>query len=292
MSNPILTDEGVALVPVTIGDVTFPAGSTPQQRLEAHAKAGTQSQFHTDGNVMKFAQGDGKVGELLAGTPTGQSAATASPPPSPKELERQNAGFRVGPVGQRQAGPGIDHEAIELLTARYKALVSHDIPEESRARFTATFQRDLAALYDGKVLTEAQKAELRKTGNVETFVPKEKGAKAATSGAWSTPNADGSRTLTAAGQKMQADLLAEYNALPAAERGKAVTQRQYQEALYKTVANERGTVAAAHFMAKDLSGYQLPAGEYTPDVIHDLARARAIGLTQEQVERIIAAERA
>lgn len=53
---------GRALVPVTIGDTTLPAGSTPQQRFEAILKAGiqpTQGGFgHTSATVARLQDGD------------------------------------------------------------------------------------------------------------------------------------------------------------------------------------------------------------------------------------------
>lgn len=288
-----LADNGVALMPVVIGGVTLPAGSTAVQRLEAHAKAGTQSQFHTDHNV------------------TGMSAAAANPAPSPKALEKQNAmptpeaqaqkiaefdaemqakGLQRTPGEGAPAGE-IDTVGIEKLNARYKELMkglestagNRDNGKSTIDSIRKQYQQELAEFYNGRRLSETRAQFQARQAKPAT--------PAATGAAWSTPGENGARTLTAAGTKMQNDLLAEYKALPAAQKT-AATSRDYQIGVLKTIANERGMVSTAHIDAKFLSGYTLPKGEFvTPEIIHDLARAKAIGLTQAQVNKIIESER-
>lgn len=172
--------------------VTVDTSMTPEQRFQAILKANVApSQFHTDGTVARFAQGDGRPAE--AGTIAGKAA-----PPAPKTLERSNAlppqgnpsparqaeldaelqaaGIQTRPDGRRIGNSAIDQEAIDLLTASYRTIATgvKDNPAAA-ARFKAAYEKDLAALLDGKQLTGAQIAELRKRaggGNVESFVPK------------------------------------------------------------------------------------------------------------------------
>lgn len=186
-----LTSNGIALAPVTIGGVTLPAGSTAQQRFEAAVKGNAQPvQFHTDSTAMKFAQEDG--------TAIGGKA----PPPTPIELEARNKWFKDAPVSpeakiaqfdaeMRAAGkqitpststptPGeIDQEGIDLLTARYKVLATAAVGSPAiLERHKKAYENDLAAFYNGKVLTDEQRTKMRLTGDAGTFVPKPKDAPA------------------------------------------------------------------------------------------------------------------
>jgi hypothetical protein len=160
-----LTDSGVALLPVTIGGVTLPAGSTPKQRLEAHARAGTQSQFHTDSTAARFAQGDGTI-------------AGKAPPPTPQQLERQNAmppqgtpnanrqaefdaemqakGLQRRPDGSVHADGEVNPELIEKLSASYQHHASNARTEKARDELRASYERDLQRLYNGRPLKELE----------------------------------------------------------------------------------------------------------------------------------------
>lgn len=151
------------------------------------------------------------------------------------------------------------------------------------------FERDYAAIrasghairVNGNVLEVYDPASSREIAGQ----PRDASGRFASS-EWSTHDADGRTALTTAGEKRQADLLAEYAALPDAEKT-ASTGRDYQVAIYQLRANADGLVGAAQFAARDLSGYRLPGGWYPPDTIHELAAARAAGISESQLDAFL-----
>lgn len=191
-----LAPDGTALAPVTVGNITLPAGSTPQQRFEARLKASglPSAPVNTRAGMGPplhiHATPEGGVSDVQ----TGETAA-AKAPPSPKQLEKQNKpqdnvaafdqemrskGLQTG--GDVTLAPGqFDQEAHELITEKYKAIAAPLVGKTDQAsiataeRFKAAYLADIKSLYEGRQLTAGQKAELRKSlGKVDTLLPKSK----------------------------------------------------------------------------------------------------------------------
>lgn len=178
--NTALSDTGIAGMPITIGGMTLPAGSTSAQRLEAHAKAGTQTHFHVNSTAMSFAKADGTFGGRAA-------------PPSPKALEAANkptaqqqaakladfdaemraSGKQITP-GTGAPAPGeIDQDGLNLVTARYKVLAKAAVGDPAMLeQHKRAYHNDLKAFYDGRRLTDAQRARMRGGEAPGSFVPK------------------------------------------------------------------------------------------------------------------------
>lgn len=311
-----------------VATVTLPNGAvvtsdmTPQERHNAHAKAigapvvekPTQNLFPvtgmTDATAAEFARREGK-----APPPSTVSRA----PPSPKELEKQNAmppqgtpsparqaeldaelqrkGIQRRTDGRTLADGEVDTEALDALTSNYRRLVTHlqgktdAVSVATAERFKTAYERDFKAILDGRQLTAKEIAKLKNSGDVETLVPvaKEKASKL------SQPvSGQHARELTAAGKALERDVLAEFKALPAEEQRNPETIDAYNIGLVNIRANEHGAVALEHFNASMLHGYTLPRfipdQHYPPGIIRQLAAARAAGVTQAQVDAYIRAD--
>lgn len=248
-------------------------------------------------NLPTVAKVDGRTGPPLhvhadhtGGGVANVDAAAAKAAPSPKQLARQNsidaemhaafgvkpqgnpsavrqaeldreqqaAGIQTRPDGRRIAVGEVDQEAIDLVTAHYRNIAGgmRDRPETA-ARFKAAYENDVRQILDGKQLTGAQIAALKKGaggGNIETFVPRDKGTPAAAS---------------------------------------QFTPAQWAEG-HKSVVNEHGMMPVARINPKGLSGYTLPKviadQHYGPEIFGLLEDARAEGLSQKQVDGMIRAE--
>lgn len=206
-------------------------------------------------------------------------AAVAKAPPSPTALERQNAmppqgnpsaarqaeldaelqakGIQTRPDGRRIANGEIDREGLELLTANFRVIAEglRDNPQ-AVAGFKAAYEKDFKDILEGKQLTGAQIAALRKGANggkAETVIPKTKEA---------TPVSQHTPEAWAEG--------------------------------HKSVVNEHGMIPFDRINKAGLSGYVLPKviadQHYSPEIFALLADARAEGLTQKMVDGMIKAE--
>lgn len=148
--------------------------------------------------------------------------------------------------------------------------------ERQMTELSASYQGKLAALMPGQ--PEAQPP-------ADTEVSTEDFAKE-----YSVAAKDGTRTLNAAGQKLEQDVLAEFKALTPAEQEER--RDFYNIALVNLRADDRGMVHIDHFNPQTLHGYTLPKlipdQHYSADIIDDLARARRLGLTQQQLNDEIA----
>lgn len=205
------------------------------------------------------------------------------------DQEMRDKGLQTAPTRGTPAAGEVDQAGVDALNAGYKSKMAPYLQlspsaakdramEEIRAQYNEELREFMV---HGRRLSETRAAFKARQGT---------GTPAAKAGAWSTPGPDGSRIVTPAGKKMQKDLLDEFDALPANERTNAMCIN-YMAAVYKTIGDERGLVHSMHLDAKYLSGYALPKGMYSPEVLVDLARAKAAGFTQAQVNAVIASER-
>lgn len=258
-----LADNGVALVPVVIGGVTLPAGSTAADRLAAHAKAGTQTQFHTDSTVARLGM---------------QSSAAANPAPTPKQLERSNAmppqgapsaarqaqldaelqaaGIQKRPDGSTHKDGEGDPESIAKLTESYRFHAINANSESARDELRASYERDLQRISNGRPLSELEIGIA--TGEV---VRKMQGSK---------------------------EVKARETAPPVSEH----PPQAWAEA-HVTVADRDGYIPMERINKNGLSGYTLPklidGQTYHVSVFKELAAARDAGMTQKQVDAYIRA---
>jgi hypothetical protein len=207
----------------------------------------------------------------MTGEQTAAAAAKAPPPVEPAkpiappqgnpsaarqadlDRELQAAGIQTGPDGRRIAAGQVDQEAIDLLTANYRtlAIANKDRPEVA-ARFKAAYENDLKSLLDGRQLSGAQIAEMRKRaggGNVESFMPKSKEP--------TTP-------------------------APAPTAAKAGWQSHVEEGQW---------VGLEHLTTADTAGYTIPRFVKDQRVhvstFELLKQAKAAGISQEQVNAVM-----
>ncbi len=235
-------------------------------------------------------------GETNAAAPAGTVGGKA-PPPAPTELEQAN---RIAEFDREMQAVGKQltprdtsgrfatvQKAIDTRLAAFRGLK----PEQRTKAVRVQLERDLVPLYE-QLQGAAADASSPPTGQRQP-APANAGQ-----GALSQPVAGAQhRGLTAAGQKLEGEVLAEFKALPEAKRGDSATIDVYNSALVAIRANEHGRVHVSAFHPAMLHGYRLPdfvngakGGQHYPaTVINDLAKARAAGLSQQQVDSFIRA---
>ena len=248
---------------------------TPTQILEAHVKANVQPHQggvgHTDGTVARMNYGD----------------AASKAPPSPAALEAANKPIATPPATtpdkrtpQEQfeadiRARGLTHEAppltaeqqteadIALVTEQYKTLMQAQdgMGPDQRLRFKAAFEKDIARILNGQLLTPGQRAQMGKTGNIETFVPKDR----------SKPG----------------------ESKPTETPASTYTPEQWAEG-HKSALNADGHLPVNRLNPAAMSGYTLPAEAQdqvvTLEVFSMLAKARQAGFTQAQVDAFVRAD--
>jgi hypothetical protein len=283
----------------TVNGVVATSAMTSQQIFNAHlaAQGGTPVDFKAGARsgppLHVHADSTGGLADA--------QATAAKAPPTPKQLERQNAmppqgtpaatrqaefdadmqakGLQRRPDGSTHAEGEVDHDSVAKLTESYKYWYGRQGTEEKRQELRASYERDLKRIHNGRPLTE-----LELTISTGEVVAKMRGGKEVK--ARETPAPAPTDTVAA--------LLAEYAKLPAGSKTPAVA-RDYDVAIMKNVANAHGRAHVSRFNANSLSGYKLPdflgkehGGQHYPaEIIYDLARARAAGLTQAQVDAFV-----
>ncbi len=233
-------------------------------------------------------------GETSAAAPAGTVAGKA-PPPAPTELERAN---RIAEFDREMQATGKQlmmprdtsgrfatvQKAIDTRLAAFRALK----PEQRTHAVRVQLERDLAPLYE-QLQGAAADASSPPTGQQRAPAKAGQGALSqAVAGAQH-------RGLTAAGQKLEGEVLAEFKALPPAKQRDPATIDLYNVAVVAIRANEHGKAHISVFHPAMLHGYRLPdflngarGGQHYPaTVINDLAKARAAGLSQQQVDAFI-----
>jgi hypothetical protein len=236
--------------------VKVDSGMTGAHILNAHLKAAGEKPVQPP--HVSFAGPQGHPHTVVAGDAPPPPAPVAKPAPQTStariadfDAEMQSQGKQMRPDGRTIAAGEFDQEAADLITEHYKVLAAgaKDRPEVA-ARFKATYEADMKALYEGKQLTGPQIAKLRgKSGKVDTFLPKDK-------------------------------------AQPATEH----TPQQWAEAHVKVADKEGWIplerINAAALSGYKLPKF-LPDQTYHIGIFDDLANARRQGITQAQVDGFI-----
>lgn len=250
---------GVTLTPQSTGREIFAAhlkaSGAPASELDAHAGFGPPLHVHADplGGVMHAEAPAAPVAPAKAPPTAGEQAAKVA------EFDAQmRAEGKQLPAARSTLAVGeFDQAGFEALTEHYKvlALGAKNTPEVA-ARFKATYEKDVAALYDGRQLSAAELAKIKTSqGKVDSFLPK----------------------ATA----------------PAAPPASQHTPEAWAEG-HKSVTNEHGMIPVERLNPAALSGYTLPrlieGQHYDANVFADLASARAAGFTQAQVTAYIKAQ--
>lgn len=276
-----LDGNGVARGEVTVGGVTLPAGSTPQQRFAAIAKQ--------HGATLAPAQGVPFGPRLPNGAPapteaTGvhfmqeeARAAGEEAPPPPQIDAGKIAQFdadmrREGHQMQIRGADGkfaavspdaLDRVGIDTLNAAYMKIMAplEKLPpstarDNNMAKFRQQLQDELGEFHRGRRLGETRaQFKAREAGTTPPA--------AAPNTTGFTPNAGG-------------PTLAQW------------------EAAHRTVLDANGDLPLDRINPKALSGYTLPklveGQTYKSNVFRQLADARAAGITQGQVNAHIRAE--
>lgn len=246
--------------------VTVSNTMTPTQILEAHVKAGVQSQFHTNDNVARMNYGDAaQKGAVVPAAKPATPATTPEPTPAEKvaafdsDMRATGKQLTVAPL---EAEERMSRD-IDLLTEQYKSLMQpgSKMPESQRLNFKRTLERDIANVLEGKlILSDAQVAKM------------------------SNPNG-------------RADTLAarvkEPPAKPTEAPASTYTPEQWADG-HKSVTGADGQIDLARLNPAGLSGYTLPklieGQTVNASVFEMLASARAAGFTQKQVDDFVRAD--
>lgn len=258
----------------TAAGVTINASMTPTERYNAVAKSlnaptvdrpAPQQQWHTNETIAEFARRDAQVVKAPAAKPV---APAVTPPASGLTPQQEfEADIRAR---------GLTHEApiptpaeqqtadIELVSTRYAALMQagKSMPEEQRLRFKRAYESDVANILNGKSLTDAQRAQLSKTGNVESFVPVDKKPGV-------TPK-------------------------PAETPAQTFTPEQWLKGHESVTDPATGEIPLERVNVESLSGYKMPAHKpgqtVTTAIFGMLAQARKAGISQAQVTAWVLAD--
>ncbi len=306
---------GRAMTAVTIGNVTLPPGSTPQQRFEAIVKAGVQPNQggHTPSTVARMQSGD-------AAAAVDQKALTALKaqyselPATERETYRDvfQADLKAIYSGQPPSG--------ELKTA----LVKSERDQRTRDALNAALKEnrspaELKAIIDGAQSGAPKSAQVHVTGQdaltlltrgfaamppeqqraaKETFergyaaIRRDGHAIRTVNGRLEVYNPADSREI--AGQpRDDAGRFVKPEGTPDQRAAEAAPPTPEQwEAGHASVTNAEGYMPLERINKAGLSGYSLPnlapGQSYPSSVFAELAAARAAGITQQQIDAFVA----
>lgn len=259
------------------------------------------------------------LSETLAAAKAAPPSTVSRTPPSPGELEASriasfDADMRAAgiqrPPGEARGAPVApqvrdaqgrflgDPPGVVQLKAAYAALP----PAEREAR-AAQFQAELVEFFEGRQPGESRADFAARRGTQPPASapspgtpppgqpPGDLGPDDPDAPYWNQARTDARGRLTTVGQQLEARIRQEFAAGTPQEQRDPANIDATNVALVSVRANEHGMAPVEAFHPDMLHGYQLPRlladQHYDPDIIPQLARAKAAGITQAQLEQYV-----
>lgn len=257
----------------TVNGVTATANMTGAEIFNAHLKAQGAAPVNPADRARVGMFPPLHVHSTDGGLADAQSVATASPPPAPAVLAKQNAMPTPAPVAAAPTG-GIDTDYLTKLNTRYTTLMkdlegaagktTHGARVVEKVR--ADYQKELQEIYDGRRMGE-KRADFQARKGAGTAPASAAGAARfdPQTGTLSYVDVDGKITNSPAGMSAALDMAAK-------------------------ASSKTGWAPASAITGPLLHGYTIPPDrEYqVAELVSGLRLARIGNLSQSQVSAIIA----